>query len=89
MRDAACANTRPAKLATEKYMPKKWKELTTTQYSKLTGVEKSRYDAVRFKMCAICVTCLMYQYEPPPKHIEELQAAALKRIRQVKQEEKE
>ena len=46
MRDAPHADIRPAKPAQGKYVPKKWKELTTTQYGKLTGMEKSRYDAV-------------------------------------------
>lgn len=49
MRDAPRADTRPAKMAQGKYVPKKWKELTTTQYGKLTGMEKSRYDAVSHK----------------------------------------
>ena len=49
MRDVPRADTRPAKPAHGKYVPKKWKELTTTQYSKLTGMEKSRYDAVADK----------------------------------------
>jgi len=31
----------------------------------------------------------LFQYESPPKHIQDLQAAALKRVRAVKQEEKE
>lgn len=47
MRDAPRDDSRPPKLAQAKYVPKKWKELTTTQYSKLTAMEKSRYDAVR------------------------------------------
>ena len=46
MRDVPRADTRPVKPAQGKYVPKKWKEFTTTQYSKLTGMEKSRYDAV-------------------------------------------
>ncbi|XP_065897935.1 uncharacterized protein [Dysidea avara] len=74
MRDAACPTAQsPPRPAPTKYQPKRWKDLSTTQYNKLTSIEKSRYDA----------------YESPPKHIQELQEAALKRVRAVKQEEKE
>ena len=91
MHDASCDDSRLPKPSQAKFMPNKWKELTTTQYSKLTALERSRYNAVS-KNCVQLLLFLYYnyhQYEPPPKHIEELQAAALKRICQVKQEERE
>ena len=48
MRDAACATSQPPPrpVAPTKYQPKRWKDLSTAQYNKLSSIEKSRYDAV-------------------------------------------
>ena len=53
MRDVPRDDSRPLKSAQVKYVPKKWKELTPAQYSKLTAVEKSRYDAVNLQYTGI------------------------------------